>query len=407
MMIKRSGGYRMNFIFISPNFPKTYWNFCRGLMRNGVRVLGIGDAPYEQLQENLKQNLTEYYKVGSLENEDEVYRACAYFAFRYGRIDWIESNNEYWLMKDAALRTDFNVTSGVRNEEIAFIKMKSRMKEMYAKASVPTARWHTVSTLQQSLDFVAQVGWPVVVKPDNGVGANATWKLENEEQLRRFFQALPPVPYIMEEYIPGTIESYDGIAGRQRQIIFETTHVFPRPIMEIVNHQEDIYYYSRRQIPQDLREMGRRVVATFPTQSRFFHCEFFRLNEDKPGLGKRGDLVGLEVNMRPPGGYTPDMMNYANDIDVYQIWANMIAFGRGDFDPDQRPYFCVYAGRRDGLNYRCSLDEVVHRWHEAIVMKERMPEVLAGAMGNEMLTARFSDEAEMMRFVDDALGKAE
>lgn len=111
--------------------------------------------------------------------------------------------------------------------------------------------------------------------------------------------------------------------------------------------------------------------------------------------------------MRPPGGYTPDMMNYANDIDVYQIWANMIAFDRGDFDPDQRPYFCVYAGRRDGLNYRCSLDEVVHRWHEAIVMKERMPEVLAGAMGNEMLTARFSDEAEMMRFVDDALGKAE
>lgn len=50
----------MNFIFISPNFPKTYWNFCRCLKQNGVRVLGIGDAPYELLEENLKQNLQEY-----------------------------------------------------------------------------------------------------------------------------------------------------------------------------------------------------------------------------------------------------------------------------------------------------------------------------------------------------------
>ena len=36
----------MNFIFISPNFPQTYWNFCERLRRRGVTVLGIGDAPY-------------------------------------------------------------------------------------------------------------------------------------------------------------------------------------------------------------------------------------------------------------------------------------------------------------------------------------------------------------------------
>ena len=36
----------------------------------------------------------------------------AFFAFKYGRIDWLESNNEYWLEKDARLRTDFNIKSG-------------------------------------------------------------------------------------------------------------------------------------------------------------------------------------------------------------------------------------------------------------------------------------------------------
>ena len=123
----------MNFIFISPHFPHTYWNFCQRLKQNGVTVLGIADAPYESLPHELKESLTEYYRVGSLENYDEVYRAVAYLAFRYGRINWIESNNEYWLAQDARLRTDFNVTTGIQTDRIRAIKEKSEMKKYYAK----------------------------------------------------------------------------------------------------------------------------------------------------------------------------------------------------------------------------------------------------------------------------------
>lgn len=78
--------------------------------------------------------------MNSLENYDEVYRAVAYFAFRYGRIDWIESNNEYWLEQDARLRTDFNVTTGLQTDRIRSIKEKSEMKKYYAKGDIPTAR---------------------------------------------------------------------------------------------------------------------------------------------------------------------------------------------------------------------------------------------------------------------------
>ena len=34
-----------NVIFISPNFPTNFWQFCRELRNNGMNVLGIGDAP--------------------------------------------------------------------------------------------------------------------------------------------------------------------------------------------------------------------------------------------------------------------------------------------------------------------------------------------------------------------------
>ena len=96
----------MNFIFLSPNFPKTYHHFTACLKNNGVTTLGIGDAPYDELSAECRDSLTEYYKVSSLENYDEVYRACAFFAFKYGKIDWLESKNEYRLMRDAWLRTE-------------------------------------------------------------------------------------------------------------------------------------------------------------------------------------------------------------------------------------------------------------------------------------------------------------
>ena len=84
----------MNFIFISPNFPHTYWQFCDRLKRNGVNVLGIGDEAYDALEEPLCNALTEYYRVESLEDYGQVLRAVGFFTFRYGKIDWIESNNE-------------------------------------------------------------------------------------------------------------------------------------------------------------------------------------------------------------------------------------------------------------------------------------------------------------------------
>ena len=166
-----------NFIFISPNFPTNYWQFCRELKNDGMNVLGIGDQPYDELKPELKDSLNEYYKVGSLENYDEVYRAVAFFAFKYGRIDWLESNNEYWLERDAALRTDFNIKSGFRTEDMPRIKYKSKMKEYYQKAGIATARYHMVDDLAGCKKFIAEVGYPVVVKPDNGVGASDTHKL--------------------------------------------------------------------------------------------------------------------------------------------------------------------------------------------------------------------------------------
>ena len=44
----------MNFVFISPQFPSSYWQFCDRLTKRGVTVLGIGDTPYDRLADEVK-----------------------------------------------------------------------------------------------------------------------------------------------------------------------------------------------------------------------------------------------------------------------------------------------------------------------------------------------------------------
>ena len=388
----------MNFVFISPNFPHTYWQFCDRLRRNGVNVLGIGDAPYEGLEPPLKSALTEYYRVSSLEDYDQVYRAVAFFAFKYGRIDWIESMNEYWLEQDAKLRTDFNVSTGIRADRIGFIKEKSLMKQLYLKAQIPTARQHAVTTREAGKAFIDQVGYPVIVKPDIGVGATNTWKLENDGDLNAFYDQLPKVPYVMEEFIQGDICSYDAIVDSRCEPLFESMTVWP-PVMDIVNRDLDLMYYTCPEVPEGLRELGRRTVRAFQVDRRFVHLEFFRLTQARKGLGEVGDFVALEVNMRPAGGYTPDMMDFAHSTDVYQIYADMVAFDRSSLPESREHCYCVYASRKDGHTYTRTHQEIMARYGGDMVMQEEMPPMNWPQMGRYMYTAKLKTFEEVQEFI--------
>lgn len=389
----------MNFIFISPNFPKSYYLFCAALKNNGVRTLGIGEDSLEQLSLQCKEALDDYYQVQSLEDYNQVFKAVAFFSFKYGKIDWLESNNEYWLSQDARLRTDFNIQTGVQYQDIRPYKYKSEMKKYYRDAGVVTARYHLVTNIEDAKTFIKEVGYPVIVKPDSGVGASTTYRLSNNSELNQFYKNLPKVQFIMEEFIDGEIISYDGICDNESNIIYETSHQFPNSIMDVVNEKKEIYYYSYKQIPPQLKEIGQRVLKSFNVKSRFFHCEYFRLLKDKVGIGKKGDYIALEVNMRPPGGYTPDMMNFASDISVYQIWADMVCYNKGLFDPDNRPYVCVYYGRRDGIEHKLSHTDILKKYKEQLCMCERMPGILADAMGNQMYTARFDTTKKAIQFI--------
>lgn len=393
-----------NFIYLSPNFPENHWNFIYHLKQNGINTLGIGDAPYDELTDDLKGSLNEHYKVSSLENYDEVYRAVAFFIYKYGRIDWLETNNEYWLIRDAKLRDDFNIASGLHLADMDNVKYKSRMKANYQKAGIPVARYHMVDDVEGCKAFIQEVGYPVVAKPDNGVGASDTHKIKNEDDLKDFFETKFDIPYIMEEYITGEVQTYDAIINSKGEPIFENGNVTVANLMEVVSQKGNCSLYERADLPEDLLDAGRRTVKAFGVRSRFVHLEFFRLTKDQY-LGKEGDIVALEVNMRPPGGIAPTMMNYANGVDVYKIWADMIAFDQSEYER-QSHEVCAFASRRDGLDFALSYDEVREKYAGQMKQEGRVEEALSSTMADYMFIANFATEDEARAFIVDVLRSA-
>lgn len=376
----------MNVVFLSPHFPPNWFNFCVRLRDAGANVLGIADAPYEDLRQELRDSLDDYYRVDDMHHYDKLVRALGHFTHRHGKIDRLDSLNEYWLETEAALRTDFNIP-GIRQGDIARIKRKSLMKRLFLGAGVGAARGRVCRSPRAVREFVAEVGYPVVAKPDAGVGAARTYKLESDADVVRFLEQKPAVDYILEEFISGTLLTYDGLASRRSEVVFASSFYYSAGVMESVNLGIDIYYCVTREIPPDVEDAGRAIVRAFRVRERPFHFEFFRL--------PNGRLLPLEVNMRPPGGMTVDMFNYANDMDFYREWANLVVHGRFDATIT-RPYCCGYASRRRDRQYRLSHDEVLRRFRSLLCHHEPVSGIFSSALGDYGYVLRHPEEERVV-----------
>ena len=161
--------------------------------------------------------------------------------------------------------------------------------------------------------------------------------------------------------------------------------------METVNDDTDIYYYSLRDIPPDLEDAGRRTLKAFNVRERFFHFEFFRNIDDQ--------IVALEVNIRPPGGMTTDMFNFANDIDVYREWANIIVYNKFTTEYS-RTYHCCYIGRKFNRLYAHTHEQILEAFGSKIVHHEQVSGVFSTALGEFGYLVRSPDLEEIYTMID-------
>lgn len=383
----------MNLIYISPHFPPNFTNFSIELAKNGVNVLGIADTPYEQLDDLLKASLTDYYRVENLDDYNQVYRACACFIHKHGRIDRVESHNEYWMMHEARLREDFNII-GPDVAQTEKIKRKSEMKKIFKAAGAPVVEGEIVKDQKSLQKFIKKHGYPVFTKPDVGVGGTRTFTIFNEEDVNTFWKYKPDVNYFVEPFIDGILMTFDGIADQNGEIAFTSSLRSTNSASSVIENGEDLSFYIVREIPEDAEAVGRKVLKGFDIRAKFFHLEFLRRKSDNK-------LFTLEMNCRAPGGYTLDLINFANDISVYREWANIIAFNefKAKFE---RKYYAAHIARREGKNYLHTNDDIFRKYKEKIASYTAVPAIFADVMGNEAFLVRSpveTDIKEMIEFI--------
>ncbi|MFD1451920.1 acetyl-CoA carboxylase biotin carboxylase subunit family protein [Oceanobacillus sojae] len=386
----------MNYILISPYYPNNFQPFAHRLNDAGVNVLGIGEEPYDQLGSELQKSLTEYYRVNDLEDVDEVKRAVAFLFYKHGPIDRIESNNEHWLELDAKLREQFNVF-GNKSKDLKKVKFKSEMKKLFKKAGVPVVEGRVVKNKKDLAKAVEKLGLPVIAKPDNGVGSAATFKLSSKDDVHRFEEEWKEATaYFLEPYVEGgKLCTFDGLTDQKGNIVFQTSFTYNVPTLELVQGQLDLFYVIQKEIDPKLEEYGRAIVKTFGMKERFFHIEFFQL--------ENGDYVALEYNNRLAGGYTIDMYNYAYSIDLFAQYASLVTGGEFK-EPDVPNQYCIGVTQRDAYQYQNDTKTIRDKFGDRVKFAERIPEAFAHLQGNQFYAINADTETEVdeiTRFVHE------
>ena len=381
----------MNYLLVSPNFPISQELFAKGLKEKGINVLGVGSESYDTLSQTLKDNLTEYFRVNDLEDYEEVFRAVAFLTYKHGKIDRIESNNEYWLELDARLREDFNVY-GVKPKQLELTKYKSKMKTMFKEAGARVAKGYVANNKEELNNILKKLELPLIAKPDNGVGSANTYKLLTQRDVEEFINEWnEKISYFFEEFVGnGVLCTYDGLIDTKGNIVFDTSFTYSLPTLELLNNSLDYYTDIEPNLDDKLVEIGQNIVKQFGMKERFFHIEFFKLPD--------GDYIALEYNNRIAGGITIDLYNYAYNCDLCELYAKVVI---GEEIPKVGTNnFTATISRRNKYNYKYSEDDVNIKYHEKIRMIEYVPEVFAEAMGDIIFIVTVSSKEELYEIIN-------
>ena len=387
----------MNYLLVSPNFPISQEFFAKELKEKGINVLGVGSESYDALSQTLKDNLVEYFRVNDLEDYEEVFRAVAFLTYKHGKIDRIESNNEYWLELDARLREDFNVY-GVKPKQLEFTKYKSKMKTMFKEAGARVAKGYAANNKEELNGILKKLELPLIAKPDNGVGSANTYKLLTQRDVEEFINEWnEKVSYFFEEFVEnGVLCTYDGLINQHGDIVFETSFIYTQPTLDLVNNGLDYANIIEPNIDPKLKELGQRIVYKFGMRERFFHIEFFRLPD--------GEYIALEYNNRIAGGTCIDLYNYSYNISLYEIYADVVLDKKiKDIVTNK---YTLSLSRRNRYQYKNSLEDIKAKYSYNIRMITTVPEVFSAAMGNTIIIISVENKeqiTEVMNYVHEKI----
>jgi phosphoribosylaminoimidazole carboxylase (NCAIR synthetase) len=395
----------MNVIFVEPAFPDNQRQFVRALCSIGARVTGIGERPFDWLDNEITSWLAGYEQVASVTDERALYQAVRRVQDREW-VDRLEATIEAHVLPTAKVREACTIP-GISVRTAYLCRDKVAMKAVLSKAGVPCAASTGISSCKEAKDFAAMVGFPLIIKPRAAAGASGTYRAGGWEELDHILDVTGVThgaPVAIEEFIEGHEGFYDTLTVHGRVAHDFISHYYPN-VLEAMRTRwisPQIVATNRVGAPAygELKEMGRKVIEALAVSTAATHMEWF--------FGPKG-LKFSEVGCRPPGVGQWDVYCAANEFDLYREWALAVCHRHVDRQPSRR-YACgMIALRpdRDGVIAAYEgAEEIWRRFGECIVA-HHFPQpgtptqpVEAGYMANAWMRLRHPDYDELRRILN-------
>jgi hypothetical protein len=396
----------MHVLFMAPNFPANQRQFVRALHGVGARVTGIGDVPADHLDSELKSWLHGYEHVPSLADEQAVTNAVRRVQGREW-VDRLECTVEAIMLSTARVR-EATTIPGLSVDQVMLCRDKLVMKQYLRARGIPCARNAKVDTVEDARRFVAEVGYPVVVKPRDGAGAHGTARCDDAEGLERALAEMglghPRVFVTIEEFVSGHEGFYDTLTCNGEVVFEAVSHYYPGVLDAMRNRWISPYIVTTNRIDSpgydELKVFGRKVIRELGLSTTPTHMEWF--------FGEKG-LSFSEIGARPPGVRFWDLYCWANDMDLYTEWARAVVFGQAHPRPSRRYSAGLISirpsqdGRISGYSGLDIVQKHCGRWLGEVhlpAIGQRTADVGAGYMAHGWLHVRHPDYDECRRILD-------
>jgi carbamoyl-phosphate synthase L subunit-like protein len=397
----------VNIVFVEPAFPPTQRHFVRALAEVGASVIGLGERPVEHLDDELKGWMTHYHQVPTVVDASVLTDAVRWLQGKVW-VDRLESTIEAHTMAVAQAREACTIP-GTSVRTAWLCRDKPSMKEALRAAGIPTAASAAVTSAAEVHAFVADIGFPVILKPRTGAGALDTVRVDDAGQLdaalNRFGgQGVDSIA--VEEFVEGHEGFYDTVSIDGHAALDFASHYYPNVLEAMRARWISPQFISTNRIDtaadyQELRDLGARVNAALGIGTSATHMEWF--------FGPKG-LRFSEIGCRPPGVGAWDLYSAGNDLDLYRAWADAIMHGRIGARPSRRFATGIVALRpdRDGhISGYSGVDEAQARLGEWVI-DAHLPEpgtatqpVEAGYWANAYVRMRHPDYDVLRGMLDD------
>lgn len=230
--------------------------------------------------------------------------------------------SEFDLLRAARLRAAL----GIPGQTLASAKAyrdKAVMKELLAAAGIPMAPYAPIPDATTLHTFIAEHGYPVVVKPRTGAGSMGVEVLHDSAELAAYLELNPclggddDAALLAEKFIAHDLFHVDGL-------VIDGVLVFswPSACGSCLSYRDGDALVSAMLDAQDplfepLRQLTLEAMGALPTPATTtFHAEIFRTPE--------GELLLNEIASRIGGGKIYETCRLALDVDMARDYVRAV-----------------------------------------------------------------------------------